>query len=151
MKNKTYLLLLFFSLTVFSQHKTLEITNIKTGKAIVIEENQRSKTRTVKNKKWIENLKISDSLTFIINNQYIKIDSLQSLKKQPKSVAVIKKTALISGLAMVGTATAKALQSDESSLKLFAIGVGTTISARIIEGLNSNFTARKYSFKIFGK
>ena len=151
MKNKIYLILLLLSFTAFSQHKSLEITNIKTGKVKVFEENQRIKIRTLNHKKWIGNLKITDSLTFMVNNQSIKIDSLQSIKNQPKSLGAIKTGVLISGLAIVGASIVGAVQGNESAFNLFAIGAGTTISAGIIEGLNSNLTRRKWKFKIVEK
>lgn len=151
MKIKITLLFILLSFTVFSQYKTIEITNIKSGKVKVFEENQRIKIRTLNHKKWVGYLKIKDSLTFMINNQSIKIDSLQSLKKQPKSLEVIKKTVFFTGLAIIGTSIIKAVQGDESAINLFSIGAGTTISAGIIEGINSNFTRRKWEFKIVEK
>jgi len=151
MKNKLYLILLLLSFTAFAQNKTLELTNIKTGKVKVFEENQRIKIRTLNHKKWIGNLKIVDSLNFMVNNQAIKIDSLQSIKNQPKSLGTVKTAVLFSGLAIVGASIVGAAQGNESAFSLFAIGAGTTISAGIIEGLNSNFTTRKWKFKIIEK
>jgi hypothetical protein len=148
MKKRIYLILLLISFTAFSQHKTLELTNIKTGKVKVFEENQRIKIRTLSHKKWIGNLKIIDSLNFTVNNQSIKIDSLQSIKTQPKSLGTVKTVVLFSGLAIVGASIVGAAQGNESAFSLFAIGAGTTISAGIIEGLNSNYTSRKWKFKI---
>nr|WP_315217545.1 hypothetical protein [uncultured Flavobacterium sp.] len=148
MKNKLYLILLLLSFTAFSQNKTLELTNIKTGKVKVFEENQRIKIRTLNHKKWIGNLKIVDSLNFMVNNQAIKMDSLQSIKNQPKSLGTVKTAVLFSGLAIVGASIVGAAQGNESAFNLFAIGAGTTISAGIIEGLNTNFTTRKWKFKI---
>jgi len=151
MKTRIYLVLLLISFTAFSQHKTLELTNIKTGKVKVFEENQRIKIRTLNHKKWIGNLKIIDSLNFTVNNQSIKIDSLQSIKNQPKSLGTVKTVVLFSGLAIVGASLVAAVQGNESAFNLFAIGAGTTISAGIIEGLNSNHTSRKWKFKIVEK
>jgi len=151
MKTRIYLILLLISFTAFSQHKTLELTNIKTGKVKVFEENQRIKIRTLNHKKWIGNLKIIDSLNFTVNNQSIKIDSLQSIKNQPKSLGTVKTVVLFSGLAIVGASLVAAVQGNESAFNLFAIGAGTTISAGIIEGLNSNYTKRKWTYKIVEK
>jgi hypothetical protein len=151
MKNRIYLILLLLSFTAFSQHKTLELTNLKTGKIKVFEENQRIKVRTLNHKKWIGNLKFVDSLHFMVNNQSIKIDSLQSIKNQPKSLGAVKTVVLFSGLAIVGASIVGAAQGNESAFSLFAIGAGTTISAGIIEGLNTNFTTRKWKFKIIEK
>jgi small nuclear ribonucleoprotein (snRNP)-like protein len=148
MKKSIYLLLLLLSFSAFSQHKTLELTNIKTGKIKVFEENQRVKIRTLNHKKWIGNLKIVDNQHFLINNQSINIDSLQSIKNQPKSLGTVKTAVLFSGLAIVGASIVSAAQGNESAFNLFAIGAGTTISAGIIEGLNSNYTSRKWKFKI---
>jgi hypothetical protein len=151
MKNRIYLILLLLSFTAFSQHKTLELTNLKTGKIKVFEENQRIKVRTLNHKKWIGTLKFVDSLHFMVNNQSIKIDSLQSIKNQPKSLGAVKTVVLFSGLAIVGASIVGAAQGNESAFSLFAIGAGTTISAGIIEGLNTNFTTRKWKFKIIEK
>nr|WP_315145723.1 hypothetical protein [uncultured Flavobacterium sp.] len=148
MKNRLYLILLLLSFTAFAQNKTLELTNIKTGKVKVFEENQRIKIRTLNHKKWIGNLKIVDSLNFMVNDQAIKMDSLQSIKNQPKSLGTVKTAVLFSGLAIVGASIVGAAQGNESAFNLFAIGAGTTISAGIIEGLNSNFTTRKWRFKV---
>lgn len=84
MKNIIYLLVFMTSFTAFSQQRYLEITDIKTGKTKIFEENQRVKTRTLDGKKRIGNLKFSDSLSFTINNQVIKTDNIQSIKNNPK-------------------------------------------------------------------
>lgn len=84
MKNTLFLILLVFSTTVFSQQRTIEITNIQTGKVKFFEEKQRIKIRTLDRKKHIGILKFQDGQTIIIKDQYIKIDSLQSIKNQPK-------------------------------------------------------------------
>lgn len=151
MKNSIYLALLFLSFTVFSQNKTIEIINIKTGKVKVFKENQRVKIRTLDHKKWVGNLKISDSLHFTVDNQKIQLDSLQSFKNQPKVLGTIKTVVLISGLAIVGTSIIAATGGSESAFMLFVVGAGTTMSAGIIEGLNSNYTKRKWTYKIVEK
>jgi hypothetical protein len=151
MKNKIYLIVLFISFTVLSQQRTLELTNIKTGKVKVFVENQRVKIRTLDHKKWVGNLKIIDSERFTINEKSVKIDSLQSIKNQPKSLGIVKTVVLLSGLAIVGASIVEAAQGNESAFNHFAIGAGTTISAGVIEGLNSNYTKRKWTFKIVEK
>jgi predicted phage tail protein len=148
MKSRIYILLLFISFSVFAQHKTLEITNIKTGKVKVFEENQRIKIRTLDHKKWVGNIKITDSLSFTVNNHKIAIDSLQSIKKQPKVLGTIKTVVLISGVGILGASIIAASGGSDSAFMLFAIGAGTTVSSGIIGSLNSNYTHRKWSYKI---
>lgn len=151
MKNRIYLVLLLISFTVFSQQRTLEITNIKTGKVKVFEENQRIKIRTLDHKKCVGNLKITDSVSFTVNNHPIAIDSLQSIKNQPKVLGTVKTVVLISGLAIVGASLIAASGGSDSAFLLFAVGAGTTMSAGVIEGLNSNYTKRKWTYKIVEK
>lgn len=151
MRNRIYLVLLFISLTVFSQQRTLEITNIKDGKVKVFVENQRIKIRTLDHKKWVGNLKITDSVSFTVNNQKIQLDSLQSIKNQPKVLGTVKTVVLISGLAIVGASLIAASGGSDSAFLLFAVGAGTTMSAGVIEGLNSNYTKRKWTYKIVQK
>lgn len=151
MKNSLIVLLLLISYSVFSQNKTLEITNIKTGKTQVFKENQRVKIRTLDHKKWVGVLKITDSISFSVNNHIVALDSLQSIKNQPKVLGTVKTVVLISGLAIVGASLIAASGGSDSAFLLFTVGAGTTISAGIIEGLNKNFTNRKYTYKIVEK
>lgn len=151
MKNRIYLLLLFVSFSVFSQQKTLEITNIKTGKVKVFEENQRVKIRTLDHKKWVGNLIINDSISFTVNNHQIAIDSLLSIKNQPKVLGTVKTVILISGLAIVGASVIAASGGSDSAFLLFTVGAGTAITAGIIEGLNSNYTKSRWTYKIVEK
>jgi len=69
MEKIIYVLVFLISYAVFSQHRTIEITNIRTGKVKVFEENHRIKIRTLDGKKYIGDLKISDTLTLTINNR----------------------------------------------------------------------------------
>ncbi|QBN19888.1 hypothetical protein [Flavobacterium nackdongense] len=151
MKNRIYLILLFISFTVFSQQRTLELTNIKTGKVKVFVENQRIKIRTLDHKKWIGNLKITDSVSFTVNNHKVAMESLQSIKNQPKVLGTVKTVVLISGLAIVGASLIAASGGSDSAFLLFVVGAGTTMSAGVIEGLNSNYTKRKWTYKIVEK
>lgn len=151
MKNRIYLILLLISFTVFSQQRTLEITNIQTGKVKVFVENQRIKIRTLDHKKWVGNLKITDSISFTVNNQKIAIDSLQSIKNQPKVLGTVKTVVLISGLAIVGASLIVASGGSDAAFLIFVVGAGTTMSAGVIEGLNSNYTKRKWTYKIVQK
>ncbi|MBX9806610.1 MAG: hypothetical protein K2X95_02305 [Flavobacteriaceae bacterium] len=148
MKNIFYLVLFFVSFTVFSQQKVMEITNIKTGKVKIFEENQRIKIRTKDGKKHIGYLKFSDSLNFTVNNQSIKMDSLKSIKSQPKVLGTVKTVVLITGLSVVGASIIAATGGSDSAFLLFAIGSGVTISAGVIEGLNANYSDYKWKFKI---
>ncbi|NDP26660.1 MAG: hypothetical protein GZ087_04430 [Flavobacterium sp.] len=151
MKNILYLLLFFISFTTFSQEKVIEITNIKTGKVKVFEENQRIKIRTQDGKKYIGNLKISDSFNFMVNNQSIKIDSLKSIKNQPKVLGTIKTVVLITGLSVVGASLVAASGGSDSAFLLFVMGSGVTVSAGVLEGLNANYSDYKWTFKIIEK
>jgi hypothetical protein len=151
MKNIIYLLLFFVSFTVFSQQKTIEITNIKTAKVKIFKENERIKIRTLDGKKHIGTLKISDSLSFTVNNQSIKIDSLQSIKKQPKTLATVKTVFLVAGLAIVGASIIAASGGRDSAFLLFTAGSGVTISAGLLEGLNANNSNNRWKFKIIEK
>lgn len=151
MKNIIYLLVFMTSFTAFSQQGYLEITDIKTGKTKIFEENQRVKTRTLDGKKRIGNLKFSDSLSFTINNQVIKTDNIQSIKKQPKTMATIKTVVLTAGLAIVGSSLIGASNGNDSAFLLFTIGSGVTISAGLLEGMNTNNSNNRWKFKIIEK
>lgn len=151
MKNTIYLLLFFVSLTAFSQQKVIEITNIKTGKIKIFEENQRIKIRTLDGKKHIGNLKILDSLSFAINNQSIKIDNLQSIKIQPKKLATVKTVVMVTGIAIVGSSLIAASDGNDAAFLLFTIGSGVTIGAGLLEGINANNSNNRWTFKIIEK
>ncbi|MBC7845897.1 MAG: hypothetical protein H7Y10_05350 [Flavobacterium sp.] len=151
MKNIIYILVFLTSFTAFSQQKAIEITNIKTGKVKVFEENQRIKIRTLDGKKHVGNLKLLDSLNFSVNNQSVKIDSLQSIKKQPKTMATVKTVVLITGLVIVGSSIIAASGGNDAAFLLFSIGSGVTISAGLLEGLNANNSNNRWTFKIIEK
>ncbi len=151
MKTIIYFFIFLISATAFSQQKAVEITNIKTGKVKTFEENQRVKIRTLDGKKHIGNLKFSDSLTIVINNQSIEIDSLQSIKKQPKVLATVKTVVLIAGLTIVGSSLVAASGGSNWAFLLFTTGSGVTISAGLLEGINSNYSDNKWTFKIIEK
>ena len=151
MKKTICLLVFLFSLTAFPQQRLIEITNVKTGKTKVFEENQRVKIRTLDGKKHVGNLKFSDSLSFTVNNQSVKIDSLQSIKKQPKTLATIKTVVLVAGLAIVGSSLAAASDGNDAAFLLFTIGSGVTISAGLLEGINANNSNNRWRFKIIEK
>ena len=151
MKVLIYFLVFLVSLTAFSQKKAIEITNIKTGKVKVFEENQRIKIRTLDDKKRIGNLKITDTLGITINNQYVKIDSLKSIKNQPKTLATVKTTVLVTGMATVGASIIAASGGSDSAFLLFTIGSSVTIGAGLLEGTNANNSNNKWTFKIIKK
>lgn len=151
MKVIIYLMLFLISMTAFSQQKVIEITNVITSKVKLFEENQRVKIRTLDGKKYVGVLKFSDDSTLIINNQSIKIDSLQSIKKQPKVLATVKTVVLIVGLAIVGSSLVAASGGSNWAFLLFTTGSGVTISAGLLEGINSNYSDNKWTFKILEK
>lgn len=148
MKNRIYLILLLISTFVFSQQRSIEITNIKTGKVKFFEENQRIKIRTLDRKKHIGILKFQDGQTIIIKDKSIKIDSLQSIKNQPKGLATVKTVVLAAGLATVASSLVAASKGQDAAFMLFTVGAGTTIGAGLLEGINANYTERKWKFKI---
>ncbi|MBA4277609.1 hypothetical protein [Flavobacterium sp.] len=151
MKILIHALFFLISFTVFSQQKAIEITNIKTGEVKFFEENNRVKIRTLDEKKRIGNLKITDSLGFTINNEYVKIDSLKSIKHQPKTLATVKTVVLATGLATVGASLIAASRGNDSAFLLFTIGSGVTIGAGLLEGINANNSNNKWTFKIIEK
>ena len=151
MEKTLFLILVVFSTTVSSQQRTIEITNIQTGKVKFIEENQRIKIRTLDRKKHIGILKFQDGQTIIIKDQYIKLDSLQSIKNQPKGLATVKTVVLAAGLATVTSSLVAASKGQDAAFMLFTVGAGTTIGAGLLEGINANYTERKWKFKIIEK
>lgn len=151
MKKSLYILLFLISYTVFSQHKAIEITNIKTGKVKVFQENQRIKIRTLDRKKYIGKLKIVDSLNFTVNNKRVKIDSLQSIKNQPKVLATVKTIVLVAGLSTVATSLVAASKGNDAAFLLFTAGAGATIFSGVLEGLNANHSKFNWRFKIIEK
>jgi len=151
MKSILYLLVFFISYAVFPQQKAVEVTNIYTGKVKILEENQRIKIRTLDGKKYVGNLKFSDSLTIVIDNQSIKIDSLKSIKKQPKVLATVKTVVLTAGLTVVGSSLVAASGGSNCAFLLFTIGSGVTMSAGLLEGINTNYSDNKWTFKIIEK
>ncbi len=151
MKNILYLLLFFITCTVYSQQKTIQISNIKTGKVKFFEENQRVKIRTLDGKKYVGNLKFSDSLTLTIKNQSIKIDSIKSIKKQPIVLSTIKTVVLVAGLSVVASSLVVASGGGNAAFLLLTVGSGVTISAGLLEGINVNNSDNKWTFKILEK
>lgn len=151
MKNIIYLLVFFISLTVFSQQKAIEITNNKKGSVIIFPENQRIKIRSLDGKKYIGNLKITDSRTLLVDNHSVKIDSLQSIKRQPRTLGTVKTIVLATGLTIVGSSLVAASTGNESALMLLTIGTGTTMSAGLLESIYPNNTNDKWTFKIIEK
>jgi hypothetical protein len=151
MKTLIYVVVFLISFTAFSQQKAIEVTNIQTGKVKVFAENQRIKIRTLDGKKHVGNLKILDSLSFMVNDQSVKIESLKSIKLQPKTLATIKTVVFASGLAIVGASLVAASEGNDSAFLLFTIGSGVTIGAGLLEGMNASTSNNKWTFKIIEK
>ena len=151
MKTLIYVVVFLISFTAFSQQKAIEVTNIQTGKVKVFTENQRIKIRTLDGKKHVGNLKILDSLSFMVNDQSVKIESLKSIKLQPKTLATIKTVVFASGLAIVGASLVAASEGNASAFLLFTIGSGVTIGAGLLEGMNASTSNNKWTFKIIEK
>lgn len=151
MKKIIFFLMLLVSFAVFSQQRKIEITNIKSGKIKIFEENQRIKIRTLDGKKYVGNLSFSNNETFIIDQQTIKIDSLLSIKSAPKVLGTVKTVVLAAGLAVVTASVIVASGGGDAAFIIFTIGAGVTFSAGIIEAVNSNNSNRKWAFKIIEK
>lgn len=151
MKTLIYVVVFLISFTAYSQQKAIEVTNIQTGKVKVFTENQRIKIRTLDGKKHVGNLKILDSLSFMVNDQSVKIESLKSIKLQPKTLATIKTVVFASGLAIVGASLVAASEGNDSAFLLFTIGSGVTIGAGLLEGMNASTSNNKWTFKIIEK
>jgi hypothetical protein len=151
MKKLIYLLTVLLSISAFSQQKAFEITNIESGARQIYEENQRVKIRTIDRKKVVGELHFIDNQTILVNNETIKIDSVLSIKSQPKVLGTLKTVVLITGLAFVVTSVIVATGGGNAAFLLFAVGSGVTIGAGVLEGLNSNNSNKKWTFKIIEK
>lgn len=151
MKTLINLVVFLVSLTAFSQLRVIEITNIHTGEVKFFEENKRVKIRTLDEKKRVGILKITDSLSFTVNGQSVKIDSVKSIKYQPKTLATVKTVVLVIGLATVGASLIAASKGNDAAFLLFTIGSGVTIGAGLLEGINANNSSNKWTFKISEK
>jgi len=151
MQKLIYILTVLLSISAFSQQKAFEITNIESGKTKIYEENQRVKIRTIDRKKVVGELHFIDNQTILVNSETIKIDSVLSIKSQPKVLGTLKTAVLITGLAIVGTSVIVATGGGNAAFLLFAVGSGVTIGAGVLEGLNSNNSNRKWTFKIIEK
>mgnify|MGYP000125467191 CR=1 FL=1 len=151
MKNILYLVLFLTSLSAISQEKAIEITNRDNGKTRLFIENQRLKIRTLDEKKHIGRLHFSDNQTILIDNQPIKVDSIQSIKRQPAVLGTLKTVVLIAGLATVSASLAAAKNGENNAFLLFIYGSSTTISAGLMESINPNRSNRNWTFKIIEK
>lgn len=129
----------------------LEITNINSGKTKVYTENQRVKVRTLDGKKHIGVLHFSDNEAFTVGDHIIKTDSILSIKANPKVLGTVKTVVLATGLAIVASAVIVASAGGDAAFLLFATGTGVTIAAGVLEGINSNNSNRKWTFKIIDK
>jgi len=151
MKKILFLLTLLLSLTTFSQQKAFEITNIKSGETKIYQENERVKLRTIDRKKLVGELHFVDNQTLLIGESTVKLDSILSVKANPKTLGTIKTIVLVTGLAIVATSVIVASGGGGAAFLLFAVGSGVTISAGVLEGLNANNSNRKWTFKIIDK
>ncbi len=151
MKNLLYAFALFLSLSVFSQQKILEITNKESGKTKIFEENDRVKIRTMDGKKHVGELHFNGNETVTIGSESYQIDSIMSIKKQPKVLGTVKTIFLITGLAVVGTSLAVASGGGNAAFLLFMAGSGICIGAGILEAVNTNNSSHKWNYKIIDK
>lgn len=151
MKNILLLITCFISFAVVSQQRAIELTNTTTGKTKVFNENERVKARTLDHKKHVGALTFSDGNTLKIGDDTIPLDSLQSIKRQPKVLGTVKTVVLFAGLATVATSIAIATAGNNAAFLVFVAGSSATIGAGVIEAVNSNYTTRKWTFKIVEK
>jgi len=151
MKKIILILTLLLSLTSFSQQKSIEITEIKTGKTIYYEDNLSVKIRTLDGKKHIGILKLVDNETFLVGDETIKIESLQSIKINPKGINQIKNIVLYTGLAIVATGLILATVGNNAAFLALTVGATVTVGAGIIEGINGYHSISKWNFKIVEK
>lgn len=66
-------------------------------------------------------------------------------------MATIKTVVLTAGLAIVGSSLIGASNGNDSAFLLFTIGSGVTISAGLLEGMNTNNSNNRWKFKIIEK
>jgi len=151
MKKIILILTLLLSLTSFSQQKKIEITEIKTGTTIYYEDNQSIKIRTLDGKRHKGILKLLDNETFLVGNESIKIENLQSIKINPKGINQIKNIVLYTGLAIVATSLILSTVGNNAAFLALTIGSSVTIGAGIIEGINGYNSTSKWNFKIIEK
>lgn len=151
MKKIISILTLLLTLTSFSQQRTIEITEIRTGKTMYYEDNQNVKIRTLDGKKHKGILKLVDNETFFVDNETIKIDSLQSIKINPKGINQIKNIVLYTGLTIVATGLILAAAGNNAAFLVLTAGTGITFGAGIIEGINGYNSLNKWNFKIVEK
>ena len=151
MKKILYFILFLTTLMAFSQEKGIELTNRNNAKTIFFKENQRLKIRTLDKKKHIGRWHFSDNQTILIGNQSIKIDSIQSIKRQSALLGTLKTMVLITGLAIVSASLASAKSGNNNAFLLFFAGGGTTFGAGLMESFNTNRSNQKWTFKIVEK
>lgn len=102
-------------------------------------------------KKNIGNLKISDIINFTVNNHTLKIDSLFSIKRQPKVLGTVKTIVFVNGLTVIGSSIIIAKKGDGTAFLLFTVGTGITLGAGVIESIDTNNSKIKYTFTIIEK
>lgn len=151
MKKILFLLTLLLSIATFSQQKAFEITNIKSGKTKIYQENERIKLRTIDRKKLVGELHFKDNQTLLIGENTVNVDSILSIKAHPKVLGTFKTIVLITGLVLVATSVIVATGGGDAAFLLLGVGSGITIGAGVLEGLNANNSNRKWTFKIIDK
>jgi small nuclear ribonucleoprotein (snRNP)-like protein len=151
MKKIISILTLLLTLTSFSQLRIIEITEIRTGKTMYYEDNQNVKIRTLDGKKHKGILKLVDNETFLVGDETIKIESLHSIKINPKGINQIKNIVLYTGVAIVATGLILATVGNNAAFLVLTVGSSVTIGAGIIEGINGYNSLNKWNFKIVEK
>lgn len=151
MKNTFYTILFLFTLTAFSQHKEIEITNTNNGKIKIFNENVRLKIRTLDRKKHVGKIHFLDNQTIIIGDEYIKTDSILSIKRQPLFLGTAKTILLIAGFSNIATSLVTTFTAGNTPFLFFTIGSGAIISTGLIENINSKHSNKKWTYKIIEK
>ncbi|TGD59193.1 hypothetical protein [Flavobacterium humi] len=148
MKTIVSFLLLFASMTLMAQTRTLEVTNSKTGKAITFEQNQRVRIITESREKLVGTLTFQDNETIAIDGTPVKLDNVSSIKYFPKGGRTFKNIVMGTGLGLLVGSGIAAANNNGSAFTLFAVGTGTTLVGGFLGNKNKTYIKRKNTFKI---
>jgi hypothetical protein len=146
---KVLLIILFITTSLINaQNRKLEVSNNETGKSVYFEENQKVKVGNTAGKQFEGEVKFLDSETISVEGNSIKIDSINSIRTQPKSGLTLKKTLLYTGIGLVAGSGIAAANADGRAFILFAGGTGTVLVSGILNNGSTIYLKRKNTFKI---
>ncbi|MBT3386234.1 MAG: hypothetical protein HN778_14610 [Prolixibacteraceae bacterium] len=83
MKSLFWVIAFFVTTNVYSQEKSLSISNIETGKVSVFKQNERVRVKTLQGGKIRGNLFIMDDNQIMIKNIIIPISNIERIKPNP--------------------------------------------------------------------